>query len=414
MLPDSPVPSVWHIITPEYPPDLGGVSDYSALVAHGLREAGEQVHVWCRASAEANASERYHAGDEWVHPQAHGFGLRAIRDIHRRLNGFARPRRLLVQWVPHGYGWRAMNIAFCVWLVLRAWRGDDVQIMLHEAFLDLRGGSWRQTIAAGVQRLMTAILFGSTRRVWMSSPSWKPRLAPYRLGRPIEFTWLPVPSTIPVVATQREVNELRTRYAPNGELLVGHFGTYGRSVSHMLDRIIPTLLAANPGTRLLLIGAQGDGYRAAMAASRPELADRIFATGSVDSSFVSRGLMACDLMIQPYPDGVTARRTSCLAGLSHGRPIVTTAGEMTEGFWEEAKSPVAFARNCAEMVAAATHLLADRDERARLGERAGRFYRENFALEHLIAMLKPGTGTNNEQLSTVPDERLTPFTTNEC
>jgi hypothetical protein len=36
-----------HIITPEYPPQPGGVSDYTAQVATGLAEAGDEVQVWC-------------------------------------------------------------------------------------------------------------------------------------------------------------------------------------------------------------------------------------------------------------------------------------------------------------------------------------------------------------------------------
>ncbi len=37
----------WHLITCEYPPQFGGVSDYSGQVASGLRAAGADVSVWC-------------------------------------------------------------------------------------------------------------------------------------------------------------------------------------------------------------------------------------------------------------------------------------------------------------------------------------------------------------------------------
>ena len=45
----------WHIITGEYPPVLGGVSDYSHLVAEALAGAGDDVHVWCPRSPELDA-----------------------------------------------------------------------------------------------------------------------------------------------------------------------------------------------------------------------------------------------------------------------------------------------------------------------------------------------------------------------
>jgi hypothetical protein len=37
----------WHLVTCEYPPQVGGVSDYSLAVATGLAAAGQTVHVWC-------------------------------------------------------------------------------------------------------------------------------------------------------------------------------------------------------------------------------------------------------------------------------------------------------------------------------------------------------------------------------
>lgn len=374
---------MWHIITPEYPPNLGGVADYSALVARGLREAGQAVHVWCRAPEKSGT-----ALEEWVHPQVHGMGLRGLREIGNGLNRFARPRKLLVQWVPHGYGWRAMNVAFCVWIVLRAVRGDDVEIMLHEAFLPFHERNWRQNIAAAVQRLMTMILFRSTRRIWISSPSWERRLRPYSLGKEMDFIWLPVPSTIPVLATKEAVADLKAVYAPNRELLLGHFGTYGRSVSEMLDKIVPPLLLANPNCKLLLIGANSDSYQASVLVRYPDLVNRVLATGASDASAISRSLMVCDLMVQPYPDGVTARRTTCLAGLSHGKAIVTTSGEMTETFWYRSPAPVAFSTDCAGTISVVNQLLSNRSERQSLGTRAQNFYRDNFALEHLIRMLQ--------------------------
>src|ERR1700733_3286613 len=45
-----------HIITPEYPPQPGGVSDYTAQGAEGLAEKGEEVHVWCPGSVAASGA----------------------------------------------------------------------------------------------------------------------------------------------------------------------------------------------------------------------------------------------------------------------------------------------------------------------------------------------------------------------
>ena len=61
-------------------------------------------------------------------------------------------------------------------------------------------------------------------------------------------------------------------------------------------------------------------------------------------------------MLQPYPDGISSRRTSAMAALSHARPVVTTSGPLTEDVWEASGAavlvPVADATGLAEATAA--------------------------------------------------------------
>ncbi len=45
--------SEWHVISCEYPPQIGGVGNYVAAVVEGLSAAGHRVHVWCPACANA-------------------------------------------------------------------------------------------------------------------------------------------------------------------------------------------------------------------------------------------------------------------------------------------------------------------------------------------------------------------------
>ena len=81
--------------------------------------------------------------------------LTDLRRVGGMLDAFPGPRRILVQWVPTGYGYKSMNLPFCWWLRNRAARhGDRVEIMLHEPFLDLRTGSLRGRAVALVHRLL--------------------------------------------------------------------------------------------------------------------------------------------------------------------------------------------------------------------------------------------------------------------
>src|SRR5205807_10388299 len=106
-----------------------------------------------------------------VHREMGRFTRSDLRRVGSRLDQLKAPGRLLVQWVPHGYGYRSMNLHFCLWLWRRARRGDRVEIMVHEPFLSFREGSWKQSGVAAVHRLMTIILLNAASRVWITIPA---------------------------------------------------------------------------------------------------------------------------------------------------------------------------------------------------------------------------------------------------
>lgn len=383
--------TAWHIITCEYPPQQGGVSDYTKLVAEGLATAGDEVHVWCPVGTMASESES--ATGVNVHRELGRFTPGDLRRAGALLDQFPAPRRLLVQWVPHGYGYQAMNLAFCGWLWNRAARRHDtVEVMVHEPYLTFGEGSWKQSGAAAVQRLMTIILLRAARRVWISIPAWEARLRPYALGRSLQFRWLPVASNIAVVDDPERVGKIRERYAPAGKQLVGHFGTYERNINRLLFRSLPPLLQSRPELNVLLLGHGSEAVRAELLNGSSELAARVHATGALAASDLSLHLRACDLMIQPYPDGVSSRRTSTMVALSHGLPIVTTSGKLTEPHWAQSGAVhLVPAGDQGAVTSAAQQLLTDANQLRVLGAAASSLYRERFALEKIITGLREAT-----------------------
>ena len=116
--------NAWHLITGEYPPQPGGVSDYTRLVAIELARAGDDVNVWAPACDFADPIDE---GVE-VHRLPGHFGPRAIALLDRELNW--NPGRILVQYVPHAFGFKAMNFPFALWLYAR--RRTNITVMFHE------------------------------------------------------------------------------------------------------------------------------------------------------------------------------------------------------------------------------------------------------------------------------------------
>jgi glycosyltransferase involved in cell wall biosynthesis len=374
-------PNHWAIVTGEYPPQPGGVADYTRLVAAGLAGAGDDVHVFAPASGELPTD----AGVS-VHRLPGRWGPTAVALLGRALDRLPRPRRLLVQYVPHAFGYKAMNLPLCAWLHSR--RREPIDVMFHEvAFPWGSSWPWRHRLLGAVTRLMALLLARRADRAFVSIPAWGDMLR--RLSPRSSPHWLPVPSTIPTRADPAVVADLRGRLLPDGGALIGHFGTYGALIAPLVSNVVSRLLAGIPTGVLLLIGRRGDRFAAEFVKARPEFAGRLVAPGELDPDLTAIHLAACDLLVQPYPDGVSSRRTSVMAGLALSVPVATTSGALTEPMWlSERAVLLAPADRPDELADAAVTLLAGRTQTAELALRGRELYRHCFALERTIATLR--------------------------
>jgi glycosyltransferase involved in cell wall biosynthesis len=377
----------WHIVTGEYPPAPGGVSDYSAGVARGLAGAGETVHVWCPDAP----GDRSDPVGVYVHRLAGNWTRLDLASVSQALDAQSRPRRLLVQWVPHAYGARSLNLAFCRWVRQRGRRGDVVDLMVHEPFLAFLEGSIRQDAGAAVHRLMVSMLLSVARKVWVAIPAWTPRLRPWAFGRAIEYCWLPVPSNVPVAANPQQVSAVRARLDAGGAPVIGHFSTYGVQTVKDLETLVPCLHRAMPRATIALLGRGGEEMAARLRASTGSDA-RITATGGLEAETLSCWLQSCDLLVQPYPDGASTRRGTLMAALSHGVPVVTTVGRLSEPFWVTSAAVTAVRAGDLGALAEATVALAADLERRQAQSAAGRqLYAERFDIGGTIRALVSDT-----------------------
>lgn len=365
----------WHLVTCEYPPDVGGISDHTAQLASGLVAAGDDVHVWCPGK-DRTVDTRVH-----VHATLGAFDRPDLERTSREMDACAGPRQLVVQWVPHGFGRRSMNLGFCLWVARRARRGDRVHVVVHEPYLAFTRGPWRHVAMALVHRVMTVVMLRAAHYIWLSTPAWEARLRPYLLGRRTDMRWLPIPGcegsggTVSLGALDRP--------------LVGHFGSYGALVAPLLEERLVGLMASDTRPAVLLVGSGARAFCDRLIADHPEWNGRLHATGYVPSDRLGDHLAACDLLIQPYPDGVTTRRTSVMTGLARGCPVVTTAGHLTEPLWaEQGAVALVDVGDPAQFAATAEELLRDRDARGRLGARAREVYDAHFSVSRLVHTLR--------------------------
>lgn len=381
--PRTPAPShsrTWHIVTGEYPPARGGVGDYTRQLAWEMARAGRDVHVWAPAPGH-----REHGFQ--VHPAT--FQPGGLRSLSLDLDRFPAPRRLLVQYAPQAFGARGMNVAFAAWVLRRARAGDDVRVMFHEPYFPFVLRRPQRNLISVANRAMAAMLLRAARRAYVSTPAWEELLrpwAPAALGR---MRWLPIPATVPRVDDPEAVALLRARLRGGDpeRRVVGHFGTYGAMVAPLLEPALLAILGEPSHATAVLLGEGGPGFAARLERAVPALRGRIVAPGWLPPEGVSAHLQACDVAVQPYPDGASARRTTLMAALANGVPVVTTGGRFTEPVWAESPVVLVPAGDPSDLAAAALDLLDDRARRMRIADASRAFYDARFSMARTVDVL---------------------------
>jgi glycosyltransferase involved in cell wall biosynthesis len=360
------------------------VSDYTRLVARGLARAGDRVVIYAPSTTYGELP-----GDPGVevHRLPGPFGPRSLCELDRQLALQPRPDRILVQYVPNAFGYKGMNLPFAAWLASRTRSIAPLWVMFHEVMYPFQWRPAKYALLGAMSRVMARLVAGAADRVFVSIPAWGvllKRLCP-RMRR---AEWLPVPCTLDSTVDAAKVAEVRHRLAPPGAQLVGHFGTYGRPVADLLEPALADLLRVVPSARLVLIGRGSNEFGKRFQATRPEFSSRVTVTEELGPADVSAHLRACDLVIQPYPDGVSTRRTSAMAVLTNGTPLVTNLGPLSESLWSNGAVAAAPKPDSIALARLAEHALKEPGWRADLGQRGAALYRETFSLEHTISSLR--------------------------
>ncbi|MGH9897359.1 MAG: glycosyltransferase family 4 protein [Pyrinomonadaceae bacterium] len=373
----------WIIIAGEYPPQFGGVSDYTYLLARGLNARGDEVHVFAPSCAQGKDAD---LDGIFVHRLKNKFGLRAVVELNSAVEQIEKPYRILVQYVPHSYGWRAMNLPFCLWLYSRFHR--QLEVMFHEVAVGIRSGQpLRHNIIGAVHRVMATLICSAAKDVYVATPAWSQILK-------VPTTWLPVPSNIETDVDREEIISARARYVATSTaqdaVLIGHFGTYRRGVKKLLFDTLPQVLKNDKQRMGLLIGRGSEPVRDELLRLYPGLNGRVVATGGQPSRSVATALSACDVLLQPYPSGISCNRGSAMAGLALGCAIVSNAGEFTEPVWQTSGAvKMAASTDAAKIINAMEEVLASTDNVERLRRQSADLYSSRFAIKCTIDVLCP-------------------------
>lgn len=323
-------------VTGEFPPQSGGVGDYTDHLASALTDQGHDIGV-LTTSPGVDGSERNNErlGDaEWVNREGatvwrdvRRWNLLAWRAVAARLRAW-RPDIVHFQYQAAAYGLRGA-VALYPWL-LRVWNIRPLSVVTFHDLLPPH--PFPLSGRLGVDRRAVGVLGRGADAVIATNADDARRLLRLRARRVWE---IPIGANIPVVpAVNRQAVRAGLNVPPEAPLLA-YFGFYnaGKGLDELLTAFA-ALAQERPDARLLLIGGgagQTDRTNVAYAehlrrrAQEASLADRIIWTGYVAAADVSAYLQAADVVVLPYRDGVSLRRGTLMAAFSHSCAVVSTA-----------------------------------------------------------------------------------------
>lgn len=273
------------MITGAYPPDVCGVGDYTS-----------------RLMAAAPANWELFVERDW--------SARAALGIVKRLLA-RRPERVVIQYPTQGYGWSLVPHL----LTLVGWLTGRYRTVL--ALHEYSSLSRKAQFALALTSHLTARIIFTTeveRDRARKSPLFSTR----------------IPTSIIAILSNIPWTDDPPPFAARG-IDVAYFGHIrpNKGLEDFLE-VAAGLRAANPTVQIAAIGVIPEGYEqfAEMVASHCRAIGVSLMLGLSDDS-VGRMLADIRILYLPFPDGVSARRGSVLAGFGNGTLIATRIGDAT-------------------------------------------------------------------------------------
>jgi glycosyltransferase involved in cell wall biosynthesis len=281
-----------------------------------------------------------------------------------------RPSWVLLQYNPFVYG-RA-GVAPRLLLDVQRLRHHSrapLALMVHEAWVDMNDA--KSSLIGLWQRAQLRALLRLVDRVMTSTEA----LA-REIGR--GAIHVPISATIPPVTITHEA--ARARLGLDDKLAVALFGrgNPGRALDYAAAAIA-ALADAHGADRLTILNLGADAP--ALPVGREV---DVISPGRLPAEELSVRLWASDIVLLPFHDGVSTRRTTLMAAFAHARPVLGLLGRNTDALLAGAPDALALTPvgDRSAFSRAAIELTSDPERMRSVGRAGHRLYQGHFDWGH--------------------------------
>ncbi len=391
------------LVSAEYPPMEGGIGDYTWRLGLALREQGVEVGVLTTVGVKGRPTDPFPVFDRVA-----DWGWRGLVAIRRFLQE-RRPALLHLQYQTGAYRMHPA-VHFLPDLLARMHPSPRFLLTMHDLrlpYLFPKAGRLRHLLVARMLRRADAVVVtnGADLLRLGKRPAARPLagrdLPPDRdLLRPLPPGTLPALHLIPLgsslspgPADPTDRSRRRARLSlPEGAFLLGHFGLLhpSKGADLLVEALAGLREEVGRPVHLLIVGGGTGSTDPGNLRFREDLQRRTVAlglerlvhrTGLCPAAEAAAWLQACDLVVLPYREGASFRRSSLVAALALGCPVVTTEPlNPTETFLGASRPTLERGQNVwlvprgevGSLRDALAALLRDPQRRQRLAEEAGR------------------------------------------
>jgi glycosyltransferase involved in cell wall biosynthesis len=293
--------------------------------------------------------------------------------VRRNFSGY---RAIVLQYNPFAYGRWGFAPSLAVSLFRWRWasRRPVIALMAHEMYVPM--GTWRLKLMGVSQRLQFLAVQAMADIVFVSAEPRLAHLGRFRPRRPTAH--LPVASVLPDRRAHR--GEARAVLGAGGDCIVlaSFWSTPDHHISEHLASSANQLAASGIAVVLLYLGPDAGPLKGL------DPSVRLIAPGFIEPATVSDHLAASDIFLAPFADGISTRRTSMMAALQHGLPIVATDGPSTDAMLRDSGCLRLVPLNRPNLfIDAVEQLATSASDRVALGDKGRHLYETTFDWPHL-------------------------------
>lgn len=298
-----------YIVTPNYPPDICGIGDYSSFLFKNLLENNADIHI-ITFSDEEQISSNVHFIKKFEKRQIISW-LNCLKDQQDVIT-------ILIQYEP--YSFSKIGIPFYliyICLILKI-KGYKLSIMFHEVATRLYIANPKKIVISLIQ-LFIAYFITALSSIRATSTSFNAKQL-----RPFKFTLIPIPSNF--INRKPNINNV------NNNLIIGCFAN---RVDEFFASVIDQILQKNIGV-IYLIGKQNKANNEIWKNYDFFNRENLIITGTLKPEGIEECFDEINMFLHLEKidtqgrGGASLKNGSLAAALNWGLPVITSKGDMTD------------------------------------------------------------------------------------